>query len=112
MKTSNLANESLRIAETGMVWEEQLSGAAGTLILKPFQSFRVRAAAAGTVTIDGVLAATMITGEILIFNAGGGQPTLTDPTTTGVVLKQPPSVTVVITGAQFVQVARDSTRRI
>lgn len=112
MKTSNLANESLRTAETGMVWEEVLSGAAGTLQLRPFQTFRVRAAAAGTVTIDGVLAATMISGEIMIFNAGGGQPALTDPTTTDVVLKQATVATVVITGAQFVQVARDATRRI
>lgn len=112
MKTSNLANESMRTAEVGMVWEEKLSGAAGTLTLMPFQSFRVRAAAGGTVTIDGVLAATMISGEILIFNAGPGLPAKTDPTTTGVVLKQAASVTVVITGAQFVQVARDAGRRI
>jgi len=112
MKTSNLANESLRISETGMVWEEQLSGAAGTLNLMPFQTFRVRAAAAGTVTIDGVLAATMVSGEILLFNAGGGQPALTDPTTTGVVSKQASQVVVTITGAQFVQVARDATRKL
>ena len=112
MKTANLANESLRQAETGHVWEERLSGAAGTLKLQQFQSFRVRAAAAGTVTIDGVLAATMISGEILVFNAGSGQPVLTDPTTTGVVLKQASQVVVVVTGAQFVQVARDSTRKL
>jgi len=112
VKTSNLANESLRVAETGMVWEERLSGAAGTLQLMPFQSFRVRAAAGGTVTIDGVLAATKVSGEILIFNAGPGLPVRTDPTTTGVVLKQAVSVTVAITGAQFVQVARDAGRRI
>lgn len=112
MKTSNLANEAVRSAEVGHVWEERLTGAAGTLVLLPFQTFRVRAAAAGTVTIDGVLAATMVSGEILYFNAGGGQPTQTSPTTSGVVTKQAPSVTVVITGNQFVQVARDSTRRI
>ncbi len=112
MKTSNLASETLRHSESGLVWEEVLSGAAGTLQLMPFQTFRVRAAAGGTVTIDGVLAATMIAGEILIFNAGGGQPVLTDPTTTSVVLKQASFATVVITGAQFVQVARDSTRRV
>lgn len=112
MKTSNLANESLRQAETGQVWEERLSGAAGTLRLIPFQTFRVRAAAAGTVTIDGTLAATMTSGEILLFNAGGGQPVETDPTTTGVVTKQASQAVVVITGAQFVQVARDSTRRV
>lgn len=95
-----------------MVWEEKLSGAAGTLQLMPYQSFRVRAAAAGSVTIDGVLAATMVSGEILVFNAGPGLPVKTDPTTTGVVVKQAVTVTVVIAGAQFVQVARDAGRRI
>ena len=66
----------------------------------------------GTVTIDGVLAATMVSGEILIFNAGAGLPVQTDPTTTGVVVRQANVVSVVITGAQFVQVARDAGRRI
>jgi hypothetical protein len=109
MKTSNLANEAVRQTDVGSVWEEQLSGAAGpsTLKLQPFQTFRVRATAAGTVTIDGVLAATMISGEILIFNAGAGQPYSVDQTT-----KQASSCVVVITGAQFVQVARDSTRKL
>jgi hypothetical protein len=112
MKTSNLANEAVRQSDVGMVWEEKLSGAAGTLTLLPFQAFRVRAAAGGTVTIDGVLAATMISGEILVFNAGGGQPALTSALTTGVVLRQAPSVVVVIAGNQFVQVARETTRRV
>jgi hypothetical protein len=107
MKTSNLANEALREADVGHVWEEKLSGAAGTLNLQPYQTFRVRAAAGGTVTIDGVLAATMIAGEILVFNAGAGQPTSVNQTT-----KQASQCVVVITGAQFVQVARDSTRKL
>jgi hypothetical protein len=111
VKTSNLANESLRVAETGMVWEERLSGSAGTLQLMPYQTFRVRAAAGGTVTIDGVLAATMISGEIMIFNAGPGLPVATTAIP-GVVTKQAVQVTVAITGAQFVQVARDAGRRI
>lgn len=107
MRTSNLANESVRQAETGQVWEEVLSGAAGTITLLPFQTFRVRAAAAGTVTIDGTLAATMISGEILLFNAGGGQPT-----SDGQNVKQASIVTVVITGNQFVQVARANLRKL
>jgi|SRR5665213_3512696 len=107
MKTSNLSTEALRVGEVGQTWEERLSGAAGTLYLLPFQSFRVRAAAAGTVTIDGTLAATMINGEILVFNAGGGQPVAVNTLTV-----QASQVVVVITGAQFVQVARDSTRRL
>ena len=108
MKTSNLASEALRQNDVGMVWEERLSGAAGTLNLMPFQSFRVRAAAGGTVTIDGVLAATMISGEILVFNAGSGQPTTDSAGQT----KQAAAVVVAITGAQFVQVARDAPRRL
>lgn len=112
MKTSNLASEALRTAEHGQVWEEKLSGAPGTLSIHPYHAFRVRAAAAVTVTIDGVLAATMVSGEIIIFNSGSGQPVLTDPTTTGVVLKQAVMSSVVISGNAFVQIARETTRKI
>lgn len=112
MKTSNLASEALRVAEHGQVWEEVLSGAAGTLTMHTFHAFRVRAAAAVTVTIDGTLAATMVTGEIIIFNSGSGGPWLTDPTTGAVVLKQAVMSTVVITGTAYVQVARETTRKI
>lgn len=112
MKTSNLATEALRVAEHGQVWEEQLSGASGTLTLRPYHAFRVRAAGAVTVTIDGFLAATMISGEIIIFNSGSGLPSLTDPTTTAVVLKQAVSSTIIITGIAFVQVAKETTRKI
>jgi len=101
MRAANLGAQTLRHSESGLVWEEQLSGAAGTLEILRFSTFRVRAAAVGTVTIDGVLAATMAIGEILIFNAGSGSPTDTKPT-----------VTVVITGAQFVQVARSTERAV
>lgn len=106
MRTSNLSNEAARQAESGQVWQEQLSGAAGTLNLKPFQTFRVRAAGAVTVTIDGVLAATMISGEILVFNAGSGLATGGD-NTDGVqnVVKRATKATVVVTGTAFVQVA-------
>ena len=112
MRTSNLANEALRHAETGQVWEEVITNGTGTLTLKPFQTFRVRAAGATTVTIDGRLAATMSTGEIIIFNAGSGMPADIDPSS-GVVVKQAPAVTVVIAAASaFVQVARDNVRKL
>lgn len=107
MKSANLANEASRYADVAMVWEELLSGAAGTLKLMPFQTFRVRAAANGTVTVDGVLAATMVSGEIMTFNAGGGQPISVNQTT-----KQASEVVVVVTGNQFVQVARESLRKL
>jgi hypothetical protein len=104
MRTSNLANEAIRHAEVGQVWEEVLSGAAGTIILKPFQTFRVRAAGAVTVTIDSTLAATMISGEILVFNAGGGAAPAPGA-------QSALSVSVAVTGTAFVQVARDNVRK-
>lgn len=110
MRTSNLANEAVRQSETGQVWEERMTNAQGTLVLKPYQTFRVRAAGATTVTIDGTLAMTMVSGEIAIFNAGSGQPVDVDPSA-GVVVRQANAATIVIAGAAaFVQVARDNVR--
>jgi len=101
MKTANIASENLRQAETGLVWEEQLSGAMGTLQLLDYQTFRVRATGATTVTIDGILAMTMSAGEIAVFNCGNGNPDLNTP-----------YVAIVIGGAAaFVQVARDFPRK-
>jgi hypothetical protein len=101
MKTSNIATENLRILETGAQWEEQLSGAMGTLKLMPMQTFRVRATGATTVTIDGTLAMTMSAGEIAIFSTGKGNIINTGDN----------YVTVVIAGASaFVQVARETVR--
>lgn len=103
MKTANLANETIRQSESGHVWEEKLS-AAGTIEVPKLATFRVRAAAVVTVTIDGILAMTMASGEIALFNAGNGDPDaqFTDP------LKR--TVTITTTGASFVQVARDNNR--
>lgn len=100
MRTSNLANQALREAETGQVWEEKLTNAQGTIQVARYATFRVRATGATTVTIDGILAMTMSAGEIAIFNAGAGDNTDT---------KQ--LVDIVIGGANaFVQVARDKDR--
>lgn len=100
MKTSNNASATLSSAESGLVWEEQLSGAQGTVKVVEYTTFRVRATGATTVTIDGVLAATMSANEIMIFNAGRGNPDDTDP-----------MISIVIAGANaFVQVARNKDR--
>jgi|GEM_PF-6481286 len=100
MRTSNLANQALRHAETGQVWEEKLTNAMGTVQMARYTTYRVRATGATVVTVDGTLAMTMSTGEVAIFNAGGGDNTDT---------KQ--LVDVVITGAAcFLQVARDKDR--
>ena len=100
MRTANNASETLRHSESGLVWEEKLTGATGSLELLPMQTFRVRATGATTVTMDGVLAMTMSSGEIAIFCTGNGSPDDAKPT-----------VTVVIGGASaFVQVARNKDR--
>lgn len=102
MRSSNLANQAVRQSEVGHVWEEVLSGAQGSFEVHEIATFRVRATGATTVTIDGILAATMSSGEILLFNAGNGDPTDIKPT-----------VTITIGGANaFVQVARDNERKI
>ena len=100
MKTSNLVTESLRHSESGMCWEEKLTNNTGTLEVPKRATFRVRAAGASTVTIDGVLAMTMSTGEVVIFNAGDGNPDSGKQT-----------ITVTIGAASaFVQVARETKR--
>jgi hypothetical protein len=99
MRSANLANEATRQSEVGMVWEEKLS-AAGSIEVAKFATFRVRAAAVCTVTIDGILAMTMASGEIALFNAGSGDPTSTKNT-----------VTVTTSAASFTQVARDVPRK-
>ena len=101
MKTSNLASANLNTAESGLVWEEKLTGAQGTIEVVEYTTFRVRATGATTVTIDGVLAMTMVSGEIAIFNSGRGDPDDTKPT-----------ISIVIAGANaFVQVARNTDRK-
>ena len=101
MQTANLASRTLRHSESGLVWEEKISGAQASIEVEPNSTFRVRATGASTVTIDGVLAATMSSGEIMIFCAGEGDPTDNKAT-----------VTVTIGAANaFVQVARNYDRK-
>ena len=101
MKSANLPAQSQRVSEVGLVWEEKLSGATGTLRVQRHTTFRVRATGATTVTIDGVLAATMSTGEIMLFNTGIGDPA------------DEKFVDIVIGAvAAFVQVAREIDRKI
>jgi len=102
MQASNNASATLRTSESGLVWEEKLTNATGSLELMPRSTFRVRAAGASTVTIDGVLAATMSSGEIMIFNCGEGDPTDTKATVT----------VAIAAAAAFVQVARNEDRKI
>jgi len=92
MRTANLASQSARQSDVGKVWEELLSGTTGTVEIPKYHTFRVRA--------DGVLAMTMSSGEIELFNSGGGDQTDTKNT-----------VTVVVAAAgAFLQLAREKDR--
>ena len=98
MRTSNLPSGGLQTSEIGLVWEERISGtnSSTTLELPQYSSFRVRAAASVTVTMNNVLAATMVSGEIIVFNVGDVNPDFSTKRT----------VTVTITGNCYVQTAR------
>lgn len=100
MKTSNLVTQTVRQSESGLTWEERISGSTGSIEVPERATFRVRATGATTVTIDGILAMTMSAGEIAILNSGDGNPDDTKNT-----------VTITIgAAAAFVQVAREIER--
>jgi hypothetical protein len=102
MKSANIPSRSLRSSESGLLWEEKLTNAIGSIEVEPYSTVRVRATGATTVTIDGVLAMTMTSGEIEKICVGGGDPT-----------DNKPSITITIAGAAaFVQVARNTERKI
>jgi hypothetical protein len=110
MRSANLANRAARTSESGHVWEEKISGAQSSIEVEKFSTIRVRATGATTVTIDGVLAMTMASGEIEIMNVGAGVP---DPNLSyGGNSDAKETVTVAIGGANaFVQVARNIDRQ-
>ena len=73
MKPVNIPTGAQRNTETGLVWREVYKGAGGYSMELPFQTtFRVSAAADVTVTMDGVLAMTLRSGENERFNTGAG----------------------------------------
>ena len=99
MKAGNNASQAQRFSEVGLVWEEKLL-VAGSIEVAKHASVRVRCIATGTVSIDGVVAATMIAAEILIINAGSGDP-----------LDAKETVTITTGSNMAVQVARDEPRK-
>jgi len=102
MRAANLASETIRHAESGLVYEEKLTNAMGSIEVEPMSTIRVRATGATTVTIDGILAMTMVSGEIEKICVGNGDPTDAKAT-----------ITVTIAGANAcVQVARNYDRKI
>ena len=85
MRASNIPSGATRTSEVALLWKEIKSGTSPstTTFELPSQScVRVRAVKALTVTIEGVLAATMINTEIMLFNVGEGSPNDTKRTVT------------------------------
>jgi hypothetical protein len=73
MRGVNLPSGAKRQADVGLVWREVHNGAGGfTVTLRRMTTVRVSAAANVTVTIDGVLAMTLRSGEVERFNMGVG----------------------------------------
>jgi len=109
MQTNNLPARSIRQSEVAHVWVEILTNAQSAGVEVPkYSTIRVRATGATTVTFDGVLAATMSSGEIMLLNAGRGDSINNPPLSAGV-LK--PTVTLVIAGANaFVQLGQQVER--
>jgi len=97
MQTSNHATGAVRQSETGQRWIELQTATNGTLEVHPRTTFRIAATAVATVTIGGILAATMAADEVIIFNAGPGDKSDGKQT-----------VTVVTTGTVNLQVAEDT----
>lgn len=98
---NNIPAASQRFSDVGLVWEEKITNATGSIEVPIESAIRVRATGGTTVTIDGILAATMMDGEIIIFNAGDG--TSDDGKRT---------VTVTIgAAAAFVQIGREIPNR-
>ena len=92
----NIPARAERNAEAGLVWMEMITNNTGTIQVPKYSTVRVRATGATTVTVDGVLAATMMTDEIMLFNAGIGN-----------VMDSKKTVAIVIgAAAAYVQVAR------
>lgn len=99
MRNTNLPTGAMRTSEVGLVYNEILSGAAGTKEVHEYSAIRVRAVAAGTVTIDGVLACTLAAGEIIILNVGRGSQ-----------LDGKKTVTVMFSAAVYAQVGIEVER--
>lgn len=95
-KPVNLPTGASRTSEVGLVYSEVLSNASGTIEVPKLSALRIRAVAGTTVTVDGVLAVTMVANEILTINVGSGNHSDTKET-----------VSVVFSGAVYAQVGKE-----
>ena len=75
MRLSNQLSAGQRSSDVGLVWKEVNSGGvAGQLEIPRHTAVRVRSTTAGLqVSLDGILAVTMASGEIILLNSGTGK---------------------------------------
>ena len=107
MQIYNAPARVQREADFGHVWMEVITnGTTAGMEIPRYAAVRVRAVAGGSVSFDGVLAATMIAGEILIFNAGIGQVAV------GGASQNKKTVTLVVTGSSCVQVSAQAQNEV
>ena len=102
MRLSNQLSAGQRSSDVGLVWKEINSGGGASQLEVPrHTAIRVRAAAGITISLDGVLAVTMINGEIILLNSGIGKMygETGDPKNT---------VTLAWSGACFIQLGMES----
>jgi hypothetical protein len=107
MQIYNAPARAERNSDWGHVWLEVITNGTTTgMEVARYAAVRVRAVAGTTVSFDGVLAATMIAGEILIFNSGIGQ------VAPGGASANKKTVTLVVTGSSCVQVAAQAQNEV
>jgi hypothetical protein len=99
MRASNLLSGAQRVSEVSLFWKEIKSGAGLTTFEVQRQSaVRIRSTTAGlTVSFDGLLSATMDSGEVMVFNSGLGQ-------FHGKRAETKETVTLLVSGNCFIQV--------
>jgi hypothetical protein len=76
MRASNILSGAQRTSEVSLVWKEINSGGGASQIEVPrHTTIRVRCTNGGgmTVSLDGVLSATMAHNEVMLFNSGIGK---------------------------------------
>lgn len=101
IKAVNLPSGAQRDVEVGLVWEEVLTGAAGTFEVPVQGTIRVDCITDSTITIGGTLAMSIRAGRVERINVGVGTPE-----------DSKVSVTVVIAvGTCNVQVAKEKDAR-
>lgn len=96
----NLPTRASRTSEVGLFWREIVSGSAASVEVPKHSAVRIRAAANTTVSFDGTLSATLISGEVLVFNSGAGSQEDSKDT-----------VTLTTSGSVFAQLGEESFNR-